>query len=134
MAKSKDTQTEQPGSGRPTTARGASPQPSGLRIEIKRHPATQVVLDPLSGQPICDQNSGEPIREPVIFDQRAVYVNGSLVGYCGAKPNTPLCFIGRFPQTFVDKIVQYVESQIGRRTKVRMPPPQGVAVADEEDE
>lgn len=62
------------------------PTPTNINVELRPHPA----VAQLDGKPLI-ADDGTPV--PLLPDQRSVWLNGLMVGYCGANPGTPLSFI-----------------------------------------
>lgn len=60
----------------------------------------------------------------LITDQKAIYVNGVMLGYCGDKPGMPINFIKPFEKISTETVEQVkakVAEEIGEGGKVSAP-------------
>lgn len=80
-----------------------------MQLELREHPAKTKC--PETGELVC--------KCP---DQRGVFVDGVLAGYCGDRPGTPLSLIRWFPEHQRERIVAFVEAELGARNACGMVP------------
>lgn len=58
-----------------------------INVELRPHPAQQKGPN---GEPLFD-DIGKPVE--LLPDQRSVWLNGDMIGYCGTAPGTFISFI-----------------------------------------
>lgn len=88
-----------------------------MHFDLRNHPAQ--ARHPRTDEPLFDDD-GNPV--PLISDQRAIYMDGVLIGYCSSKPGGPVSLIYRMPDAVNDAVKRFVENEIGTVKKVCAPP------------
>ena len=92
-----------------------------MKIELRNHPAQ--ARDKRTGEPLFyDDEQTQPV--PLIVDQRAVYLNGRMVGYCGTEPGKPLTMVERQPEAVQIEINRFVTDTVGKPKFTASPPRQ----------
>lgn len=100
-----------------------------MKIEIRPHPAQ--ARHPITQEPLFYEDTGHPV--PLFKDQKAIYLDGKMVGYCGAEPGKPLTMTQRLPPAVLDEVSKFVTEKVGAPKSVRSPPRQDL-VAEAERE
>ena len=105
-----------------------------MDITFRNHPAQ--ARNSITGEPLEDIY-GEPV--PLFPDQRAIYVDGVMCGYCSSKPGEPITLTVHMPVEQTEIINQRVEETFGRAASLSMPPlmpenPLDTSEVDEDDE
>lgn len=91
-----------------------------MDITFRNHPAQ--ARHPVTRAPLFD-GEGSPV--PLILDQRAIYLDGVMVGYCGTTPNSPINLIfdhRKLGEAVRAEIKAAVEAKFGAVTNVCLPP------------
>lgn len=78
-------------------------------LELKEHPAR--TLNRITGK-----------MEPLITDSHSVWLDGRMIGYCGAVPHRPITLTEWFSESECDAILQFVAQQGLAPTRVCCPP------------
>jgi hypothetical protein len=95
-----------------------------MQIELRPHPAQARWHNPKTGrdEPLWyDDEKTQPV--PLITDQKSIYLEGVMVGYCGVNPDSPVCLTQHVPDAVRDAIEEYVAAEIGKPSGIAMPPP-----------
>ncbi len=85
------------------------PYPDQPKLELRPHPSRR--LNRITGQ-----------MEPHIRDVQALYLDGYLIGYCGAVQNRPITLIRYYDRSERDAIFSFVAEKGLRPTRVACPP------------
>mgnify|MGYP000893513108 CR=1 FL=1 len=99
-----------------------------MRIELRNHPAQ--ARHPYTDEPLWyDEARTKPV--PLITDQRAVFLDGVLVGYCGIAAGQPLTMTALLPTAVQEEVRRFVTSEVGAPRSMASPPrPELVAEAE----
>ena len=90
-----------------------------MNLTLTSHPTP--AIDPDTRKILTDV-AGVPL--PAFPDQRAIRLDGVLIGYCGTKPQAPINLIRNYPTSVRDEIHKFVERELdGQRIVPNMPPP-----------
>jgi len=100
-----------------------------MNITFRNHPAQ--ARHPHTKQPLFTE-TGEPV--PLFPDQRGIYLDGYLIGYCSAVPDQPVCLIVHLPVEQLDIIGAKVSETFGQPDSVNMPPLMPENPLEEDDE
>lgn len=101
-----------------------------LELELRNHPAQ--ARDRRTNEPLFyDDEETKPV--PLITDQRAIYLNGIMVGYCGTEAGKPLTMTTRLDQALEDAVTQFVTDKVGKPKLVNRPPRQELVAQAERE-
>lgn len=92
---------------------------TNLNLELRAHPAQAR----LAGVPLTD-SEGKPV--PMFPDQRSVWLNGKMVGYCGTAQGAPISLIydqRKIPVVVREAIREFVAAELGNEPGQVFAPP-----------
>ncbi len=97
-------------------------------IELRNHPAQ--ARHPITQEPLL-YDDGKPV--PLITDQRSIYLDGYMVGYCHASGSW-IAFIRDLPEAVQDEIRKVVTDTLGAVQRVNTVPTLAQRTIDELDD
>ena len=80
------------------------------RLELRPHPARRK-----------NEITGE--LEPLIKDLLSIWLDGRLIGYCGAVPNRPITLLRHYEESERDAVLEFVAAAGLNPSRVCCPPP-----------
>ena len=81
------------------------------QLELRPHPARR--LNKITGK-----------LEPLIKDLQSIWLDGKLIGYCGAVPNRPITLLRYYEDSERDVVLEFVAKQGLNPSRVCCPPKQ----------
>lgn len=82
-----------------------------MKVELRNHPAQ--ARHPVTREPLFDDD-GQPV--PLVKTQKAIYLDGFLIGYCGLTPGEPISIIRNsreIPPSVREIILEKVANLLG---------------------
>lgn len=82
-----------------------------MEVELKPHPAQ--ARHPVTNEPLWNDDG---TKVPLVLDQKSIWLDGAMIGYCGLTVDKPISFIvpkSKLPPSVREIVIEKVANLLG---------------------